>query len=569
MNGERAGTSRLVLRRGKKAEAAKPKKVVLAGNPNAGKTTLFNALTRSNLRTGNFHGVTTSPARKASGGVLYEDVPGAYAFKTYSMEEKSAVDGIKSADLVINVVDALTLENSLNLTRQIIDCGANTVVYLTKCASLKRRGGKVDTAKLARYLGVPVLDCSPKKLKKLIESGDFEKPQGGACTLAEAYSGGNLKVSRADRLFYNRFFALFFFIFSIIAMFFLAFHPLMPGAYLKGLVEGLLDSFGGYITSKMSNEAAASLFSEGILGGAGSVIAFIPQIAVLYLFLALLDESGITSALAFATDGIFEKTKLSGRAAFSLVSGFGCTAAAILTTRGYSTAGAQKRTVAILPFVPCGAKLPVFLTFLSPLFDNPFPAVTCFYFAGVASALLVSLAVKGGREGLLSEVAPIALPKFKTVLLKLCFSLKSFIIKVAGIVTLFCVASWALSHYSFTFEYVAADDSMLAAFSRLVLPLFYPMGVSDWRVAYAVLCGFIAKENVAASIALLMPDGAGLSLAAAVAVCTFMLYCPACISAFSASVKETGLKFTLKCVAFQLLAAFLGGYIAHLALFWI
>ncbi len=568
MNGERA-KSRFFIGRRKKESAANLKRVVLAGNPNAGKTTLFNALTKSNLRTGNFHGVTTAPAQKACGGILYEDVPGAYAFKTYSMEEKSAVESIKSADLVINVVDALTLENSLNLTRQIIGSGANTVVYLTKCANLKRRGGRVDTEKLARYLGVPVLDCTPQKLKKLIAEGDFKKPQGGACTLAEAYSGGNLKVSKADRLFYNRFFALFFFIASIIAMFFLAFHPLMPGAYLKGLVEGLIESFGVFITSKMSNEAAVSLLSEGVLGGAGSVISFIPQIAVLYLFLAFLDESGVTSALAFATDGIFEKTNLSGRAAFSLVSGFGCTAAAILTTRGYSTAGAQKRTIAILPFVPCGAKLPVFLTFLSPFFKNPFPAVTCFYFAGVASALIASLCVKGGGEGLLSEVAPITLPKIKTVLVKLCFSLKSFIIKVAGIVTLFCVASWALSHYSFTFEYVSADDSMLAAFSRLILPLFYPMGISDWRVAYAVLCGFIAKENVAASIALLMPSGAGLSLASAVAVCTFMLYCPACVSAFSASVKETGLKFTLKCVAFQLSVAFLGGYIAHLALFWI
>lgn len=540
------------------------KKVVLAGNPNAGKTTLFNALTHSNLRTGNFHGVTTSPAQKTVGNITYVDVPGAYAFKTYSMEEKSAVDEIKSGDLVINVVDALTLENSLNLTRQIIATGAPTVVYLTKCAALKRRGGFVDTGKLSRYLGVPVFDCPPKKLKKIIEDGSIPKPAGEKCGFFEAYKAGDTRISGADKLFYNRIFALFFFIAAIIAMFFLAFHPLMLGAYLKGLMEKLIGAFGDFLTSKMQNPAVISLFSEGIIGGAGSVLAFVPQLAVLYLFLTLLDESGVTSALAFATDGIFEKANLSGRAAFSLVSGFGCTAAAIMTTRGYSTQSAQRRTVAILPFVPCGAKLPVFLTFLSPLFENPFPAITCFYFAGVAAALIVSVAVKGGNEGLLSEVAPIALPRLKTVIEKLLNYLKGFIIKVTGIVTLFCVASWVLSHFSFDFKYVEAEQSMLSAFSKLILPFFYPMGVIDWRIAYAALCGFVAKENVAAAVALLMPDGAGLGLASAIAFCTFMLFCPACISAFSASVKETGLKFTLKCAAFQLLLAFLGAYVTHL-----
>lgn len=554
-----------------KSEADKKvtKKVVLAGNPNAGKTTLFNALTHSNLRTGNFHGVTTSPARKVKNGVEYVDVPGAYAFKTYSMEERSAVEEIKSCDLVINVIDALTLENSLNLTRQIIASGAPTIVYLTKCAHLKKRGGFADKDGLSRYLGVPVYDCPPKKLKKIIEGGVVPKAAAGTVSLNGAYSAGNTRLTKADKLFYNRIFALFFFIFSIILMFFLAFHPLMIGAKLKELCEGAIESFGGLVASKMQNEAVISLFSEGLIGGAGSVLAFVPQLAVLYLFLTLLDESGVTSALAFATDGIFEKANLSGRAAFSLASGFGCTAAAITTTRGYATAGAQRRTVAILPFVPCGAKLPVFLTFLSPLFENPFPAITCFYFAGVAAAIITSVAVKGGSEGLLSEVTPISLPAFKTVLIKLLNYLKGFIIKVTGIVTLFCVISWLLSHFSFGFEYVEADGSMLSAISSVILPLFYPMGITDWRLAYAALCGFSAKENVAATVALLMPDGTGLSLASSVAFCTFMLFCPACISAFSASCKEVGLKFTLKCTAFQLILAFLGAYTAHLIFYFI
>lgn len=559
-------------RRIKVNSAAKStKKVVLAGNPNAGKTTLFNALTKSSLRTGNFHGVTTSPARKTVGGITYADVPGMYAFRPYSMEEQSAINEVRSADLVINVIDALTLENSLNLTRQIISSGAKTVVYITKSAYLKKRGGKIDCGKLSLYLGVPVVDMPPKKLKKMIESGAFSykepalKNTAASVALKDGYSSGNLNVSKVDRLFYNRYFALFFFIVSIVLMFFLAFHPLMPGAFLKNAVEDLIcNKLSAAICAHMQNQAVISLVSEGILGGVGGVFSFIPQLFILYLFLTLLDESGITSALAFATDGLFAKAKLSGRAAFSLVSGFGCTAAAILTTRGYSTVGAQKRTVAILPFIPCGAKLPVFLTFLSPLFKNPFPVITCLYFAGIAVAIIVSLLCKGGGEDMLSEVTSITFPRLKPVVLKLCFQLKGFIIKMAGVVTLFCVLSWFFSHFSFTFAYVSVEESILAAFSRALVPLFYPMGITDWRLAYATLSGLAAKENVAATVQLLMPEGAGLNIASALSICTFMLLCPPCISALSASRKEVGLKFTLKCFAFQLTAAFCAAYLIRL-----
>ena len=540
------------------------KRVVLAGNPNAGKTTLFNSLTKSSLRTGNFHGVTTSASEKTAGGITYVDAPGLYALSSYSMEENGAAEEIKKADLIINVVDALTLENSLNLTRSLIGTGKPLIIYVTKLNALKKRGGRLDTDKLSASLGIRVYACTPRQLKKEIEGGINFNVAKNTLPLSSAYSGGREGLSRADRLFYNRWFALTFFIAAVSAMFFFAFHPAMVGAVLKDLTEGLIcDTFAGFLASKMSNAAVISLVCEGILGGAGGVISFIPQLAVLYLFLTLLDESGVTSALAFATDGLFEKVNLSGRTAFSLVSGFGCTAAAIMTTRGYSAPSAQKRTIAVLAYIPCGAKLPVFLTFLAPLFENPFPVVTRFYFVGIAVCIIFSYLLKGGKEGMLSEVTPIIFPAPSTVCKKLYFYIKGFIIKVAGAVTLFCVLSWFFSHFSFSFEYVSADKSMLAAFSKIILPLFYPMGITDWRLAYAALCGFIAKENVAATVAMLMPAGAGLGVPSALAMCTFVLLCPACVSAFSASCKEAGVKFTLKCFAVQLLIAFVGAYLIN------
>ncbi len=603
-------------------EGVRPVRVVLAGNPNAGKTTLFNALTKSRLTTGNWHGVTTRPAYKAVGGIVFADVPGMYSFNSYSMEEDSAAAEIRAADAVINVVDGLTLANSLTLTRAIISINKNVVVYVTKLKQLKRRGGRIDFFALSRLLGVPVTGSlkelkaelfritdskqnflrgkddgsgaavegkkapaegkdaaaegkgapaqgkntpfahsknSPSALAARVPRQDFER------ALDEAYYGGNCTLTRAERLFYNRYFALFFFIFAILATFFFAFFPGMPGDFLKGLTEELIsEKLYGAAASLLPEGKVRSLLCDGIIGGAGGVLSFIPQLAVLYTFLTLLDESGVMSALSFVTDGLFAKVKLSGRAAFSLISGFGCTAAAILTTRGFTSPATQRRAVAALAYIPCGAKMPVFLTLLSPLFKNPFPVISAFYFAGVAITFAACFFIRGREEELLSEVAPISLPAPAAVIKKLCFYLKGFIIKVATAVMLFCVASWVLSNFTFTLAPCEVQNSMLADISRAISPLFAPMGLSDWRLSYAMISGFAAKENVAATINMLMPEGAGLDIASALAASAFILTCPACISAFSASCKEVGLKTTLKFFGVQLIFAFLSGYAVHL-----
>ena len=548
-------------------EGASAKKVVIAGNPNAGKTTLFNALTKSNLKTGNFHGVTTSPSSKRVKDILYTDVPGMYSFNGYTMEEQSAAEEIKSADLIINVVDCLTLESSLNLTKRLIELNSNVVVYLTKKDALTARGGMADEKLLARILGVPVLSCTPKQLKIAVENGGFEYPvKDDKMPLVEAYYGGNRNLSRAERLFFNKFFALFFFAAFLTFTFFLTFHPAMIGAKAKGWVEWLIcEKLAAFVCAQCENAALASFISEGIIGGVGGVLSFIPQIALLYLALIILDDSGISSALSFATDGLFEKVGLSGRAAFSLVSGFGCTAAAISTTRGYSSDSARAKTIAVLPFVPCGAKMPLFLTFLSPLFSNPFPAICILYFSAVGIAILFSALIKGEKEGLISEVAPICIPRAQVVLKKLCFQVKSFIIKVATYVFAFCTVSWLLSHFCLQ-GFCAPQDSILGALSRLIAPLFYPMGVRDWRLAYAAITGFAAKENVAATVAMLMPEGVALGFAPTIALCVFFLFCPACISAFGASVKEIGFARTLKFNALQLVFALFAAYGVHFLL---
>lgn len=550
-----------------KARAAEKatKKVVLAGNPNAGKTTLFNSLTKSSLKTGNFHGVTTSPAKKTVGDFTYVDVPGMYSFNGYTMEEASAREESISADLIVNVIDCLTLESSLDLTKRLIGLNKNVIVYLTKADRLKARGGKVDPVLLQKMLGVPVYLCTPAQLKKVIENGSIGvTAHDPKISLDKAYYGGNSCLNAAERVFYNKFFALPFFVFTLIATFFITFHPSMPGAILKGLLETLLcDKLAGAVDNLIVNPVLASFITEGVIGGVGGVLSFLPQITILYLVLILLDESGVSSALSFVTDGLFEKVGLSGRAAFSLTAGLGCTAAAIATTRGYAEDSARRKTVAVLPLVPCGAKLPVFLTFLSPLFKNPFPAVCALYFSGVALAIIISAVLRGKKEGLISEVTPVNLPRPSSVIKKLYFQVKSFIIKVTGVVFAFCIVSWLLSHLNFTVGFCQPEESILGSLSRLICYLFYPMGIRDWRLAYAALTGFAAKENIAATVAMLFPEGLNIGLAPSMSLCVFFLLCPACISAFAASVKEVGVKRTLIYNGIQLTAAFSAAYLTY------
>ena len=219
-------------------------KVVLAGNPNAGKTTLFNALTHSRLKTGNWHGVTTRPYIKVHRGITYADVPGMYSFNGYSMEEASAAEEIKSADVVVNVVDGLTLKNSLSLTRAIVNINSCTIVYVSKLGSLKKRGGRLDCAALSRAIGLPVV-TEIAQLKALLRTFSLQKKSDcpqiknfSQSAIDAAYYGGNLNFSRAEKLFYNKYFALGSFLFSIILMFFMAFFPGMPGDALKTQPNG-------------------------------------------------------------------------------------------------------------------------------------------------------------------------------------------------------------------------------------------------------------------------------------------------------------------------------------------
>ncbi len=552
---------------------SRPLKLLLVGNPNAGKSTLFNKLTRGHAKVGNWHGVTVGVLEKETvlcgKKVTVCDLPGIYSLDALSMEEKISRDYIAAERdaTVVFVAECAGFGRALALFRAVAG-GRKTVVVLTKRKQLLRGGGAVDGKELSRRLNVQVLFAEEKDLKqKLLQAVETSVPAvlPAEISLEGAFRPPREGLTRTDRFFLNGFFCVPLFLAVMLLVFFLTFAPRLPGDAMKGAVESFFSDFLGGYAQKIPVPAVRSLVKDGILGSLGSVLCFLPQIGMLYLFLIVFEESGLLSRLAYLTDGLFSRAGLNGRAVFSLLMGFGCTAAAVLTTRGLDDKKLQRRAILCLPYIPCSAKLPVFLTLTSSFFRDPFPAVVGLYCVGVLLSFLTAMLLKGERPPFLMELAPLQIPNAFFVLKSLLFQLKQFIIKTATVILCFLIVSWALSSFDFSFHLVSAENSMLAFFCGGLKWLFAPAGMGDWRVAYAALSGLVAKENVAGAIEMffgVFPYGK----ASAAAFAVFILTCSPCVSAVAATAREVGAKRALAYALFQTVSALLLCYITYFLL---
>ena len=554
-----------------------PTKLLLIGNPNAGKSTLYNALTGGHARVGNWHGVTVSAlegeAMLSGNRVRIADLPGVYSADGLSMEERAACAYLEACPegVVCLVTECAALPRSLALLSALAK-GRRAILVLTKKRQFVRQGGKLEERELERCLGIPVVSAEgvpPRELRErvgeaLLRAGLMRgASEEGRSLPKEVYMRARMRLTKFDRFLLHPAAACAVFAFLLAAAFFLTFSPVGPGGLLKGLIEALIAQIKEAFQTHIPSPVLCSFVGEGLVGSVGGVLCFLPQIGMLFFFLSLLEESGLLSRLAFFTDGTLSRVGLSGRAVFSLLMGFGCTAAAILSTRGLDDKRMQRRVILCLPYLSCSAKLPVYLTLASSFFRDQFLAALLLYVLGAGLSFAVLLFM-GGEKGapFVLEFAPLRLPEAKTVAKALCFQLKQFIIKLGTVILAFFIASWLLSSFDFAFRFVPVEESMLAHLCGGLKWLFAPVGMEDWRIAYAALSGLVAKENVAASLELFFPAfpyGARSAFALAV----FVLASSPCVSAVAAAAREVGIKLALLYAVAETAGALLLCYLVY------
>lgn len=643
--------------------------VACIGNPNCGKTTLFNALTGSKLKVANWPGVTVE---RFEGETSYEDVditlidtPGIYSLTCYTIEEKvtrkCAMDD--DIDVIINVVDASSLERNLYLTLQLLELGKPVVVALNMMDIVKERGMEIDMHRLPEMLGnvpvVPVsaakrtgldillhavihhyeegmeeyiLDYPPEieekigKLEvmmqahypthssvrwhaiKLLEDDEEVKNEHPISvvnvvdrsyekeiiqckyTYIEKVVGETLfhksrkaaSTDKIDRLLTHPVWGIPMFLLIMCFVFFLTF---TVGDALKGVFEeGLAlisDTASGGLEAIGVAPWLKSLIVDGIIAGVGGILTFIPNIFILFLALAILEDSGYMARVAYVMDSVMGKVGLSGKAFLPMILGFGCTVPAVMATRALETEHDRRKTMLVTPFMSCSARLPIYVLF-SEMFFPEHPALVAFsmYVIGMVIAILAALVINRLEKGKINDSLLIELPEYKrpnarTIRIYVWNKLKDYLSKAGTTIFVASIVIWFILNFGVSGMVDNPADSFGAVIGRVLVPVLTPAGLGMWQIGVALLSGISAKEVVVSSFAVLFGVSNANSEAGMAAIVAniqnlnhgfgplnaycLMLFCllyVPCVATVATVRKESGSrKFTLGMIAFQLILA--------------
>ena len=596
-------------------------RIALAGNPNCGKTTMFNALTGANQYVGNWPGVTVEKKEgklrdKRHGEIIVTDLPGIYSLSPYTLEEVVSRDYIlkENPDVIIDLVDATNIERNLYLTTQLIETGVPVVIALNMSDLLEKRGLRIDTSRLSMLLGCPVVETSALKktgLGEVIETAvktamkkDVKKPgeifskeiEEAVATIAgeltsisedkirwysvkvlendnkvmeelslsslarktaaekraaiesihddsmesiitdERYKyiqkivkttvqkkGAKESVSdRIDRVVTNRILGIPIFIAVMFVVYYISVTTI--GTWVTDWTN---DTFGGWVAGLFTSGLAAigagdmvtSLVVDGIVGGLVAVLGFVPQMAILFLFLSILEDCGYMVRIAFVMDRVFRHFGLSGKSFIPLLISSGCGIPGIMASRTIEQDNDRRLTIMTATFVPCGAKLPVIALMAGVIagavtgYEPSAWVAPTMYFVGIAAVLVSAIILKktkpfsGKPAPFVMELPSYHIPSPRTVLLHVWDRLKGFIIKAGTILFLACVVMWFLSSFGFGqdgFGMVeSSSESLLAAIGSVIAPIFAPLGFGSWQPVAASLSGFTAKEAIVSTMGVL------------------------------------------------------------------
>lgn len=565
-------------------------KIILAGMPNSGKSTVFNALTKLNAKVGNWHGVTVNvqsgECEIYGTKFIVCDLPGTYSLSPVTLEEKKSVDYISKSDgIIVYMVEAVTFPSAIKTVAQLIKQGKKVILAVNMVNELNKRGGKINVDYLRQALPCAVVagEFNEKKaveeLKKDISAFNFNnnrylnKNLNVADVISKAFIYPTYKESFFEKLTLSHKTAIPFFILVTLIVFYLSFGNYGLGKPLSDLLNLAFTAFISLIKEKLISlnvsEFACDLVCEGVLGSLSAVAGFLPQTLILSFALTVLEQTGYMSRLAYVSEGALNKTGLNGRAIFSVFMGFGCTAISTLSTGGLENDVVRKRAVLTVSTVPCSAKIPV-IAYLASYSSSPFLFVFLVYATGflitlVRLFIVGKFAVKGDRQPLLMELPPYRIPKFKFLVKSLIIDLKKFIIKICTVIFVISLAVFLLKSITPDFRYTRGDfdKSVLFAVGKAISFITAPIGVTDARAGVCIITGLFAKEGVLSAAVGLYPDGIPYEFASLYALTVLIYAYVPCLTAMCAIADEIGKKFALKLGVLQLTEALCLSYAAY------
>jgi len=591
-------------------------RIALTGNPNSGKTTMYNAITGRNEKVGNWAGVTVEkkehPIKKAyydgAEELIAVDLPGAYSMSPFTSEESVTSDYVKNEnpDVIINIVDATNLSRSLFFTTQLLELGIPVVVALNKADVNAKKETKIDAKLLSEKLGCPVVNTtstSGEGLKEVVKTAVEKAGKGQKAP----YEQGNIDLSskeevlaadrkrfefvnrivkevetrkvftnrrnagdKIDDILTNKWLGIPIFALVMWLVFMISQHEKGLGVLIADILVGWIETFQGWVGEMLSGASPIlyALLVDGVIGGVGAVVGFLPLVMVMYFLIALLEDCGYMARASVVLDPIFKKVGLSGKSVIPFVIGTGCAIPGVMACRTIRNERERRATAMLAPFMPCGAKLPVIALFAGAFFEDASWVGTLMYFVGIViiffGALLINkiTGYKAKKSYFIIELPEYKVPSLGRAVKSMCSRGWAYIVKAATIILLCNTAVQIMQTFDWSFNVAgSADASILASIANPVAYILVPIvGVLSWQFAAAAVTGFIAKENVVGTLAvcfvglenlidteeLELMEGAGaevagvfaITKAAALAYLMFKLFTPPCFAAIGAMNSE-------------------------------